>query len=315
MAVGYRGEDARPRPRPAGPSRGRAARPGGRPCWRSAGRSPTRRCPPRAPMSAIPTVWNPRPAASWAAAARMRSRRSGSRRHARRSRARLIWSSWQPRGTVATSEPTNHWSRRGLPRERRAPRPPRGRRGDRRAVRRRLLRGARPRGHAVRRAVAARSATPGSSGSTSPRSTAGAAAGSSSSPIVCEEIASQGAPLLLLLVSAAISAEVIGEFGSPELRKEWLPGPRERPHEGRLRDHRAERRLEHPPPGHDGHPRRRRAGCCAARSTTSPASTRRRRCMVVARTGRDDRRVARCSRCSSSPPTRPAWSARRCRST
>ena len=42
--------------------------------------------------------------------------------------------------------------------------------------------------------------------------------------IVCEEIASQGAPLLLLLVSAAISAEVIGEFGSPELRKEWLPG-------------------------------------------------------------------------------------------
>ena len=42
--------------------------------------------------------------------------------------------------------------------------------------------------------------------------------------IVCEEIANQGAPLLLLLVSAAISAEVIGEFGSPELRKEWLPG-------------------------------------------------------------------------------------------
>ena len=41
---------------------------------------------------------------------------------------------------------------------------------------------------------------------------------------VCEEIANQGAPLLLLLVSAAISAEVIGEFGSPELRKEWLPG-------------------------------------------------------------------------------------------
>ena len=42
--------------------------------------------------------------------------------------------------------------------------------------------------------------------------------------IVCEEIANRGAPLLLLLVSAAISAEVIGEFGSPELRKEWLPG-------------------------------------------------------------------------------------------
>jgi len=43
--------------------------------------------------------------------------------------------------------------------------------------------------------------------------------------IVCEELAAQGTPLLLLLVSAAISAEVIGEFGSEEQRKEWLlPG-------------------------------------------------------------------------------------------
>lgn len=42
--------------------------------------------------------------------------------------------------------------------------------------------------------------------------------------IVCEEIAARGTPLLLLLVSAAISAEVIAEFGSEELRKRWLPG-------------------------------------------------------------------------------------------
>lgn len=41
---------------------------------------------------------------------------------------------------------------------------------------------------------------------------------------VCEEAAAQGTPLLLVLVSAAISAEVIGEFGSEELRKRWLPG-------------------------------------------------------------------------------------------
>lgn len=41
--------------------------------------------------------------------------------------------------------------------------------------------------------------------------------------IVCEEIAAQGTPLLLLLVSAAISAEVIAEFGSDELRRTWLP--------------------------------------------------------------------------------------------
>ncbi|SHK63392.1 Acyl-CoA dehydrogenase [Pseudonocardia thermophila] len=42
--------------------------------------------------------------------------------------------------------------------------------------------------------------------------------------MVCEEIAAQGTPLLLLLVSAAISAEVIADFGSEELKKRWLPG-------------------------------------------------------------------------------------------
>jgi alkylation response protein AidB-like acyl-CoA dehydrogenase len=42
--------------------------------------------------------------------------------------------------------------------------------------------------------------------------------------IVCEELAAQGTPLLLLLVSAAISAEVIAEFGAEEQRKTWLPG-------------------------------------------------------------------------------------------
>ncbi|MEU6701660.1 acyl-CoA dehydrogenase family protein [Pseudonocardia sp. NPDC046786] len=41
---------------------------------------------------------------------------------------------------------------------------------------------------------------------------------------VCEEAGAQGAPLLLILVSAAISAEVIGEFGSEELKRRWLPG-------------------------------------------------------------------------------------------
>lgn len=41
--------------------------------------------------------------------------------------------------------------------------------------------------------------------------------------LVCEEIAAQGTPLLLL-VSAVISAEVISEFGTDEQRKAWLPG-------------------------------------------------------------------------------------------
>ncbi|MGQ0842220.1 acyl-CoA dehydrogenase family protein [Actinokineospora sp.] len=42
--------------------------------------------------------------------------------------------------------------------------------------------------------------------------------------IVCEEIAAQGTPLLLLLVSAAISAELIADFGSDDQRARWLPG-------------------------------------------------------------------------------------------
>lgn len=42
--------------------------------------------------------------------------------------------------------------------------------------------------------------------------------------LVCEEIAAQGAPILLLLVTHAISAEVIAEYGTEEQRKEWLPG-------------------------------------------------------------------------------------------
>jgi alkylation response protein AidB-like acyl-CoA dehydrogenase len=52
----------------------------------------------------------------------------------------------------------------------------------------------------------------------------GGGAGLSELVIVCEETAAQGCPLLLLLVSSAISGEVIARYGRPEQRKEWLPG-------------------------------------------------------------------------------------------
>ena len=42
--------------------------------------------------------------------------------------------------------------------------------------------------------------------------------------MVCEETAAQGVPMLLLLVTHAISAAVIAEYGTEEQRKEWLPG-------------------------------------------------------------------------------------------
>jgi alkylation response protein AidB-like acyl-CoA dehydrogenase len=42
--------------------------------------------------------------------------------------------------------------------------------------------------------------------------------------LVCEELGAQGTPLLLLVVSAAISAEVITRFGTDQQRAAWLPG-------------------------------------------------------------------------------------------
>lgn len=41
--------------------------------------------------------------------------------------------------------------------------------------------------------------------------------------LVCEETAAQGVPLLLMLVSSALSAEVIATFGSEEQKQTWLP--------------------------------------------------------------------------------------------
>ncbi|WHT17107.1 acyl-CoA dehydrogenase [Crossiella sp. CA-258035] len=42
--------------------------------------------------------------------------------------------------------------------------------------------------------------------------------------IVCEELAAGGCPLLLLVVSPAIAATVIANSGTPEQKKNWLPG-------------------------------------------------------------------------------------------
>jgi alkylation response protein AidB-like acyl-CoA dehydrogenase len=42
--------------------------------------------------------------------------------------------------------------------------------------------------------------------------------------IVCEQTAAQGCPLLLLLVSSAISGEVLARYGTPEQKSTWLPG-------------------------------------------------------------------------------------------
>ena len=51
----------------------------------------------------------------------------------------------------------------------------------------------------------------------------GGGAGMVELAIVCEESAGQGCPLLLTLVSCGIAAEVVGKFGTPEQKAQWLP--------------------------------------------------------------------------------------------
>src|SRR4051812_19004182 len=57
-----------------------------------------------------------------------------------------------------------------------------------------------------------------------PEEHGGGGAGISELAIVSEELAAQGCPLLLILVSAAISAEVIAKFGNDAQKKRFLPG-------------------------------------------------------------------------------------------
>src|ERR1700743_2943305 len=52
----------------------------------------------------------------------------------------------------------------------------------------------------------------------------GGGAGLTELALVVEETAAQGAPLLLLLVSSAISGEVLSRFGTEEQQQAWLPG-------------------------------------------------------------------------------------------
>lgn len=57
-----------------------------------------------------------------------------------------------------------------------------------------------------------------------PEEYGGGGAGLTELTIVCEETAAKGTPLLLLLVSSAISGEVISTYGTAEQRELWLPG-------------------------------------------------------------------------------------------
>lgn len=56
-----------------------------------------------------------------------------------------------------------------------------------------------------------------------PEEFGGGGAGMTELAIVCEETAAHGCPLLLMLVSSAISGELLTRYGSPDQQREWLP--------------------------------------------------------------------------------------------
>ncbi|BBX03656.1 acyl-CoA dehydrogenase [Mycolicibacterium moriokaense] len=56
-----------------------------------------------------------------------------------------------------------------------------------------------------------------------PEEFGGGGAGMAELTIVCEETAAHGCPLLLLLVSSAISGELIARYGTDVQKREWLP--------------------------------------------------------------------------------------------
>ena len=56
-----------------------------------------------------------------------------------------------------------------------------------------------------------------------PEEYGGGGAGMTELALVCEETAAHGCPLLLLLVSSAISGELIAKYGTAEQRSRWLP--------------------------------------------------------------------------------------------
>ena len=57
-----------------------------------------------------------------------------------------------------------------------------------------------------------------------PEEYGGGGGGISDLAVVCEEVAAHGCPLLLILVSAAICAEVLTRFGTDQQKQRWLPG-------------------------------------------------------------------------------------------
>ena len=81
-----------------------------------------------------------------------------------------------------------------------------------------------------------------------PEEYGGGGGGMTELAIVCEELAAQGCPLLLILVSPAICAELHHPLRHATQQKERWLRPMATGDEDGVRDHRARRRLEQPQP-------------------------------------------------------------------
>ena len=144
-----------------------------------------------------------------------------------------------------------------LHRVRGAPGPARGGGQARRRLRPRVLHRAGPQRREDHRAVAAIGKA-GYLGVNIPEEYGGGGGGIGDLAAVCEELAAQGCPLLLMVVSPAICGTVISRYGTEEQKQKLAAGHRRRLADDGLRDHRARRRLQLPQHHHHRPTRRRR---------------------------------------------------------
>ena len=140
-----------------------------------------------------------------------------------------------------------------------------------------------------RRAVGRAVAEGGFLGVNVPDEYGGGGMGITELAIVHEELAANGCPLLLLVVSPAICATIIAQFGTEEQKQTVAAALRHRRAQDGLRHHRARRRLELAQPDrHRGHADGDVYRLSTDRSTTSRASTSAEAVLVVTRTGVDE---------------------------
>ena len=149
----------------------------------------------------------------------------------------------------------------------------------------------------------ARDRTHGYLGINLPEEYGGGGGGIGDIAAVCEELAAQGCPLLLMVVSPAICGTIINRFGTEEQKRRWLPGIADGTGTMAFAHHRARRRHEHPQHHHDRATRRRRVD--ADRPQDLHLRGRRGRQRARRRARPRTPRPARSSRCCSSSRPMP----------